>query len=327
MVDPTYPLFPIFAFLGFILALIPLPWHIEAWNSATCYYMMWASLSCLNQFVNTVVWAKDAIDHAPAWCEISTRLTIAASVGIPAASMCINQRLYSIARVQAVMITRAEKRRIVMIDTLICLVIPVIVVVLSYVVQGHRYNVLEQLGCFPALYNTLLTYFLVNWWPLVFGLIASVYCLLCLLEFNRRRAQFNEFLSSKKSSLTLSRYFRLMALTTSSLLLIIPISAYGIYLNVTTQPLGPWRSWDDTHFDFGRVQHIPAIRWRANPQSVTVNELNRWLSPACAIIFFLWFGVASEARRNYRKAYWFVMGKFGVKPKSKTEKGGMQPIG
>lgn len=167
MVDPTYPLFPIFAFLGFVLALVPLPWHLEAWNSATCYYMMWASLACLNEFVNCVVWARDAIDHAPAWCEIcelsmlsvvflspligivpATRLTIAASVGIPAASMCINQRLYNISRVQAVMVTRAEvspasaavlyrklirrsqKQRAVLIDTLICVLFPIIVVAL-----------------------------------------------------------------------------------------------------------------------------------------------------------------------------------------------------
>nr|AYF56466.1 pheromone receptor [Coriolopsis trogii] len=327
MVDPTYPLYPVFAFLGFFLALVPLPWHLEAWNSATCYYMLWASLSCLNQFVNAVVWARDAIDHAPVWCEISTRITIAASVGLPAASMCINQRLYNIARVQAVMITKAEKRRAVMIDTLICVLFPIIVVALSYVVQGHRYNILEELGCFPALYNTLLTYFLVNWWPLVFAFIASIYCALSLVAFNRRRAQFNEFLSSRKSSLTLSRYFRLMALSTTSLLLLVPISSYGIYLNVTTQPLGPWRSWSDTHYDFGRIQQIPAIIWRASSVSITVHELNRWLSPACALIFFIYFGVASEARRNYTTAFWFVLGKFGIQPKPKSAKGGMQRFG
>ncbi|RDX44930.1 STE3-domain-containing protein [Lentinus brumalis] len=327
MVDPTYPLFPIFAFIGFVLALVPLPWHLEAWNSATCYYMMWASLSCLNQFVNTVVWARDALDHAPVWCDISTRITIAASVGIPAASMCINQRLYNIAKVQAVMVTKAEKRRAVMIDTLICVLFPILVVALSYIVQGHRYNVLEQLGCLPALYNTLLTYFLVNWWPLVFSILASVYCLLSLIAFNRRRAQFNEFLSAKKSSLTLSRYFRLMALSTTSLLLLIPISTYGIYLNVTTQPLGPWRSWSDTHFDFGRIEQIPALVWRSSSAAVVAHELNRWLSPACSIIFFIYFGVASEARRNYALAFWFVLGKFGIKPKPKGQKAGLQPLG
>ncbi|KAM5538303.1 hypothetical protein V8D89_008034 [Ganoderma adspersum] len=327
MIDPTYPLFPVFSFIAFVLVLVPIPWHLEAWNSATCFYMMWSALSCLNGFVNAVVWANDAIDHAPVWCEISTRVTIAASVGIPAAAMCINQRLYQIARVQAVMITRAEKRRAVLMDALICVLFPFIVVALSYVVQGHRFNILEELGCFPALYNTLLTYFLVDWWPLLLAFIASIYCVLSLLAFNRRRAQFSEFLSSRKSSLTLGRYFRLMALSTTSLLLMIPISSYGIYLNITTQPLGPWRSWSDTHFDFGRVEHIPAIIWRASQSSIVAHELNRWLAPACSSIFFLYFGVASEARRNYSVAFRFVMAQFGDARPEKGKKPEMKRLG
>lgn len=70
VMDPTYPLFPIFAFLGFILSLIPLPWHFQAWNSGTCFYMMWASLACLNQFVNSIVWRGNILNPAPIWCDI-----------------------------------------------------------------------------------------------------------------------------------------------------------------------------------------------------------------------------------------------------------------
>ena len=70
MYDITYPLFPIAAALGFVVVLIPLPWHLEAWNSGTCYYMIWVALACLNQFVNSVVWANDAINKAPVWCDI-----------------------------------------------------------------------------------------------------------------------------------------------------------------------------------------------------------------------------------------------------------------
>lgn len=70
MYELTYPVFPIFSFVGFVVALIPLPWHLQAWNSGTCFYMMWASIACLNQFVNSVVWANDAINKAPLWCEI-----------------------------------------------------------------------------------------------------------------------------------------------------------------------------------------------------------------------------------------------------------------
>lgn len=70
MADPTYPLFSVFAFLGFFLVLVPLPWHLQAWNSATCYFIIWTALACLNQFANSVVWAGNALNNAPVWCDI-----------------------------------------------------------------------------------------------------------------------------------------------------------------------------------------------------------------------------------------------------------------
>lgn len=47
---------------------------------------------------------------------------------------------------------------------------------IEYVVQGHRFNIFENIGCYPALYNTLLTYFLSIMWPIVIGSISAVYC-------------------------------------------------------------------------------------------------------------------------------------------------------
>jgi hypothetical protein len=70
--DPTYPLFPVMSFLGFVLAFIPLPWHIQAWNSGTCAYMLWSGLACLNLFVNSLVWKGNVRNVAPIWCDICT---------------------------------------------------------------------------------------------------------------------------------------------------------------------------------------------------------------------------------------------------------------
>ena len=70
MQDPTYPLYPIFVFLSFVMVLIPLPWHLQAWNVGTCAYMIWTAIACLNQFVNAVVWRDNAINYAPVWCDI-----------------------------------------------------------------------------------------------------------------------------------------------------------------------------------------------------------------------------------------------------------------
>ena len=58
-----------------------------------------------------------------------TRFQVAINVAIPACSLCINRRLYKIATSKAVMITRSEKRRAVMVDLLIGLGIPILQIV------------------------------------------------------------------------------------------------------------------------------------------------------------------------------------------------------
>ncbi|KAF9468420.1 fungal pheromone STE3G-protein-coupled receptor [Collybia nuda] len=324
MFDPTYPLFPIFAFLGFVLVLIPLPWHFQAWNSGTCFYMMWASLACLNQFVNSVVWANTALNVAPVWCDISIRIMMGASVGLPAASLCINRRLYYISSSQAVSITPADKLRAILTDSLICVVFPLVYVALQYVVQGHRFNIFENIGCYPALYNTLLTYFLSIMWPIVIGLISAIYCVLSLRSFARRRVEFGQFLSSNKS-LTVSRYFRLMALAMSEILFTTPLAIFMMWLNATATPIGPWRSWEDTHFDYGRVEMFPAFLWRTDRLTVIAMEFSRWVTPLCALVFFAFFGFADEAKRSYRNVFWCIVKPFGFRP-SKASSPGVRSI-
>ncbi|TFY56929.1 hypothetical protein EVJ58_g7331 [Rhodofomes roseus] len=322
--DPTYPLYAIVTCISFVLALVPLAWHLEAWNSATCYYMLWASLACLNKFANSVIWSNNAINSAPAWCDISTRIIIGASVGIPAASFCINRRLYLIARMGAATVTRAEKRRAVLVDTLICVFLPILCMIFAFIVQGHRFNIYEEIGCYPSIYNAIAAYFLVNSWPVALGVGSAVYCILSLRAFAQRRAQFREFLSASNPSLTFGRYFRLMALATTELLFTIPVTSYAIYLNATTQPIEPWVSWSYVHYEFSRVQLVPSVIWRMDRQLVVALELGQWLNPLCALVFFAYFGLAEEARRHYKAAFWAVARRLGVQPRERSRK---QPLG
>ncbi|KAL4259943.1 G-protein coupled receptor 4 family protein [Pleurotus pulmonarius] len=320
MADPTFPLYPIFSLLGFIFALIPLPWHLQAWNSGTCLYMIWTAIGCLVYFVNSIVWHNNAIDWAPLWCDISTRLIVGLSVAIPAASLCINRRLYKIASVQTVSISRGEKRRAVLVDLAIGLGIPALQMPLQFIVQGHRYDIWEDIGCLPTTYNTVPAYPLSFAWPITISLISAIYCALTLRAFMRRRAQFNQFLSHN-SSLTVSRYFRLMLLATIELVIGIPINAYGIYLNATSAPVQPWLGWADAHFDWYTIDTFPGVLWRSSARTIVTLELSRWLIVFCAFLFFGFFGFADEARKQYRLAYQFVAQKLGLllpRPTSST---------
>nr|AAF01420.1 Rcb3.42 [Coprinopsis cinerea] len=318
--DPTYPAFPVLSFIGFVLVLIPLPWHLQAWNSGTCLYMIWTALGCLNFFINSIVWHGNAIDRAPLWCDISTRFVVGLSVAIPAASLCINRRLYKIASCRTANISRSEKRKAVMVDLAIGLGIPLVQMPLQYVVQGHRYDIFQDIGCYATTVNTPPAYPLVFLWPTIIGLVSAVYCILTLREFMRRRAQFSQLISSNSSSLTVNRYFRLMSLATLELLFNLPITTTGLYLSITSRPIYPWTNWADIHYNFNVIDTYPRILWAHKTADAIILELGRWSIVFCALLFFAFFGFAEEARKNYRKAILALAKRLGYNPRSPDEK-------
>lgn len=118
-------------------------------------------------------------------------------------------------------------------------------------------------------------------------------------SFLRRRLQFNQFLSSN-SSLTANRYFRLMALASIELLVNIPVSSYGLYININRTEIHPWVSWANTHYGWYIIDKYPALLWRMDSYTVVAVELSRWSTVFVAFVFFAFFGFADEARKHYK---------------------------
>ncbi|KAF8553273.1 STE3-domain-containing protein [Imleria badia] len=314
-VDPTYPLFSVFSFLSFILILIPFPFHIQAWNVGTCSYIIWVSVACLLEFIDSVVWRNNTLNLAPVWCDISSKILLGASVGVPAAGLCISRRLYVISCIKTAVKTRQDKRRAAILDSSIAFGIPILVMALHYVVQGHRFDILEGVGCYPVIYNTSLAYFLVFMWPTLLGCIAFAFSSLTLSTFYKRRFELSRLLSTH-NSLNMSRYIRLMMLALSEMLCTVPISIYSVYIANKGVQIQPWVSWANTHYDFSYVGQVPAVIWMTDPNFRLSVELTRWLFPASGLVFFLLFGLTSEARRKYRAACLRFAKFLGYKPAS-----------
>lgn len=298
MAYPNY-VFSIFAFVGFIISMVPLPWHLEAWNIGTCSYMLWVGVGCLMYFVNSIVWNGNAINWAPVWCDISSRYIIALTVAIPICSLCINRRLYYIATSDTVMHSKKEKRRAIIIDLTMCIGVPVLEMILAYIPQGNRFNIYGDFGCLPAIYPTWVAVVLYLLPPILIGCVSAVYCVLTIIAFNRRRLQFKEILSAH-SNLSASRYYRLMFMASVDLILTVPLATYVLVAN--THGLQPWISWENVHYDFSRVDQIPALLWKSMPGG-TLIDLQRWFVVMGAFVFFLLFGFADEAKKHYRAAF------------------------
>lgn len=151
--------------------------------------------------------------------------------------------------------------------------------------------------------------------------VSDVTVVLTLISFIRRQAQFSQFLSTN-SSLTASRYFRLMALACTEIVCTTPLAVFSIIINAAASPVVPWISWEETHYDFDRVGEVPAILWRSNHLIVVGLTLTKWSTVICAFIFFIFFGFAAEARRHYSSAFTKLLLVCRLKktPSSLTEK-------
>jgi pheromone a factor receptor len=318
--------FAVFAFLSFICVSIPLPWHLEAWNTGTCLYIIWTGTGSLIMCINAIIWEGNTTNWAPVWCDITTRLMTGLSVAIPAASLCINRRLYNIASIKSVTFSGSDRYRAILIDLAIGVGIPVLVMVLQYIVQGHRFDIFEDVGCRPFTYNTPPAYPLVIFPPLVIGLISGIYSALTIRAFYIRGVEIKTVLSTN-STITFNRYFRLMALAAVDLLFTIPFTAFIAYANLKYGKIAPWISWEDTHSGFSRIDQIPAHLWRRDPVGQVAMEFSRWSIVACGFVFFMFFGFADEACKNYRKAYACLASRLGGKVTSTTSTGIQDSLG
>ncbi|KAF9458256.1 pheromone receptor [Collybia nuda] len=312
---PNY-VYSLFAFIGFVVALIPLRWHLDAWNAGTCLYMLWTAIACLNQFINSVVWSGSMVDDLPGWCDISVRIIVGASTAIPAASLCINRRLYRISRLQTAKVSDAEKRREMIVDFAIALGLPIFFIIISYIPQGHRYDIFEDIGCVPIGYATPVYVILVQFPPVAIGCVTAVYSVLSIRAFIDRQKKLQELMVGC-TSMNTNRYFRLMCLAGIEVMLTIPLGCFMIMESININGgMHPWISWADTHWGFNRHDTYPAASWRDGSRKESVAEFSRWLVIICAFIFFAFFGFAEEARHNYSAAFRRVSSWFGheVKP-------------
>lgn len=306
---PPNEVYSAFSFIGFTLSVIPFYWHLEAWNTGTCMFMFWTGLGCLVQFINSVVWNKNMIDRAPIYCDIVTRIQVALNVGVPASTLCINRRLYKIATVKAVMITRSERRRAIIQDLLICTCLPILQICAQYVVSPNRYNIYEDLGPMFATKLTPPTFFLLYSWPVAIGLVSAFYCSMTIYTFYKRNRQFKEMLSSSPG-LSSSRYYRLMAISGVEICGTIPLATFYIVINAKSH-VTSWKGWAEMHSHYYTVHQIAAFIWKNNSAAVAEFEMFRWSLVLCSFVFFALFGFADEARQHYRRVYTTLASRIG----------------
>lgn len=198
--------------------------------------------------------------------------------------------------------------------------------------QGHRFDIVEAIGCQPATYYSVPAVFIVWFPPLLLSTITFVYagmlsavahncpCVwtdfgltiaLALYHFFRQRITFAAALSSSGSSLNTSRYLRLMAMSITEMAWGTSLTAVTMYDNIAPG-LRPWTNWADVHSNFGRIATFRLFM--IPPGYLRQIFVMWWAMPVSAYIFFLFFAFGEESVRDYKRVYTWVKTKVLRRP-------------
>ena len=115
------------------------------------------------------------------------------------------------------------------------------------------------------------------------------------------RREFSSILTASTSNLTKSRFLRLFLLSSSLVLIFLPLQLYILSLNTSAELL-PY-SWDLIHDRHSWMDIIMV------PTHGFVS-IDRWISVVLGLFIFLFFGLGSDATKMYRK--WWVKLRLGT---------------
>nr|AYF56464.1 pheromone receptor [Coriolopsis trogii] len=261
------------------------------------------------------------------WCDITTKILIGANIALPAACMCVCIHLEQVASVRQALTTLAQKRRRQIMEAIMCYLVPVIWMGLHYIVQGHRFDIIEEFGCRPSVYVSIPAIFLM-WVPsLIMSFVALVFAALAFTHFMRRRVTFAKHLENSNSGLNSSRYLRLMLLALFEMFGSAAAVSATLGFSVVWD-MRPWTNWADVHWDFGRIDTYPTPF--LPPFIYRFYYACWWIAPVSAYIFCAFFAFGQEAVNEYHAgAMWVWRNVFRQRPEPKgfkVSKGGFVPM-
>ncbi|KAK7046036.1 hypothetical protein VNI00_007031 [Paramarasmius palmivorus] len=307
------------AFVAAASVLLPLPSHWKAKNTATLSIIAWLFIINVIYGVDAVVWAQNVDIVIPVWCDITTKLIIGANIALPAACLCVCIHLERVASTRVASVTSLDRRRRTIFELSMCVLLPIVYMGLHFIVQGHRFDIIEDYGCRPTTYYSIPSIFLVWVPPLILSVACLVFAGLALRHFIIRRLTFAAHLAAH-SALTPSRFFRLMSMAVVEMFWSLGITIYVLWFNSIAVPIRPWTSWDRVHSDWLRIDPWPTL---LTPKLIQDSfYVLWWLVPASTLIFVIFFAFGADSIEMYKNCglwIWTRVFRLSVPKKGKLE--------
>lgn len=185
--EPYFELSPhgvtlcVLALLSFLVCIPPIVWHSRNGNFPAACLIGWFIVQNFFNFVNPLIWPTDDVTSwwdGQGYCDIQSKLITGAGVGIAGPLICIFRSLAKVMDTDRASLvpSKAEKIRSRVFESVFCVVIPVIIMIIHYVVQDCRYLIYSIVGCMPAYYESWTSIVVGYVWPPVLLTAATIYC-------------------------------------------------------------------------------------------------------------------------------------------------------
>ena len=131
-------------------------------------------------FTNALIWPTD--DVAVWWdgkiiCDIQVKIRAAVGIGCVSTLVSIMRSLAAILDTENTVLSpsKEHKRKIMIIDLLLCVGLPVFMMPMQYIVQPTRYWIMTVMGCMVPADRSWPSIVLVAMWPLLASITAVYY--------------------------------------------------------------------------------------------------------------------------------------------------------
>ncbi|KAF9494757.1 STE3-domain-containing protein [Pleurotus eryngii] len=213
-------------------------------NTPTSTLITWFFICNLIHGVNAVIWKGNVDIKIPIWCDITTRLLLGANVGLPATFICIARKLEFVSSQREPPLGGENKRVQIAIDVALCIVLPIIYILLHYIAQDRRFDLVRDLGCFASIHPSTPALIIVWLPPLLTCSIALLFCGITIHNsFRISTSSFGSHVSSR-STYTSSVFIRtlIISLITSAVL-----GLTSLFALFSPPRLSNWTSWRNVH--------------------------------------------------------------------------------
>ncbi|EMR08532.1 hypothetical protein PNEG_03013 [Pneumocystis murina B123] len=284
-----------FCLIGFLCSIIPSIWHWKYRNVAPLCLIFWISSTNLIYFINSIIWfnGSKSTYRGDLYCDIVTKLILGSVTGELGATVAITHYLSKIMKSSYSSIqSKITRRNQAIEDILFSFTCPIIIMSLHYIVQPARYVIDGISGCMPWTDRSWLAVIIVLLWPPVFGSISAYYSVKVIISYFKKRNEFQTILKDSKSSMTLSRFIRLIGLSSLIIAIYLPLNIYLLAINIAQIIKSNIKySWSDVHNWNSSIFYLPKSNM----------PFNRWLSPSNGIIVFIFFGMGNDAILMYKE--------------------------